>query len=189
MTKREKIILDALRKAHKKYRINKIDTVSKHTKSAQAITKKWQGEVIENNEFKGKNTIKIEAKVKGENNTNKDNNEKIDLVDLEENKAYELKVSGKNCHHEFYKDLIKVITYNLYHKGNELKKLIFISEDFGIEKLVSRLDKKLIYEIKCKHDIVIELVAILAQPKNKTTHFDVVSYEFCTKTHEASRKF
>lgn len=160
MTKREKTILDTLRKAHKKYRINKIDTVSKHTKSAQAITKKWQGEVIENNEFKDKNTIKIEAKVKGENNTNKDNNEKIDLVDLKEKTAYELKVSGKNCHHEFYKDLIKVITYNLYHKGNELEKLIFISEEFGIEKLKGRLDEKLRKEIIDKHGITIILERI-----------------------------
>ncbi len=82
------------------------------------------------------------------------------MVDLEENKAYELKVSGKNCHHEFYKDLIKVITYNLYHKGNELKKLIFISEDFGIEKLKGRLDDKLKEEIIDKHGITIILERI-----------------------------
>ena len=184
MSDRKQTILNALRDAHEQHRIIKIATVSEHTKSAQTITKKWQGEVIENNEFKDKNTLEIEAEV------SKDNNEKIDLVDLEEKTAYELKVSGKNCHHEFYKDLIKVITYNLYKKKNQkLEKLIFISEGFGIEKLKGRLDKKLIYEMKCKHNIVIELVAILAEPKNKTTHFDVVSYEFCTKTHEASRKF
>lgn len=176
MTKREKTILDTLIDAHKNNRIKTVTGVSEHTKSAQAITKEWQGEVKKILVFVEKEVISGK-------------NEKIDLVDLKEKTAYELKVSGKNCHHEFYKDLIKVITYNLYHSKNKLKKLIFISEDYGIEKLVSRLDKKLIYEIKCKHDIVIELVAILAQPKNKTTHFDVVSYEFCTKTHEASRKF
>ncbi|MBW6482745.1 MAG: hypothetical protein K0B10_06765 [Vicingaceae bacterium] len=161
MSERKEIILGTLKSIHQTYRIKTVTGVSEHTKSAQTITKTWQDEVKENNEFKNKNTIKIEAKVKGENNTNKDNNEKIDLVDLKEKTAYELKVSGKNCHHEFYKDLIKVITYNIYQKENQkLEKLIFISESFGIEKLKGRLDKKLLYEMKCKHNITIELIPI-----------------------------
>lgn len=147
MSDREKIILDALIDAHKNNRIKTVTGVSEHTKSAQAITKEWQGEVKKILGFVEKEVISGK-------------NEKIDLVDLEENKAYELKVSGKNCHHEFYKDLIKVITYNLYHKGNELEKLIFISEEFGIEKLKGRLDEKLRKEIIDKHGITIKLERI-----------------------------
>ena len=160
MTKREKIILDVLIKTRLEILNifigdkNSDKYVSQRTRIAQSITKKWQGEVAKHDDFFNKNTLKIEDEV------SKDNNEKIDLVDLKEKTAYELKVSGKNCHHEFYKDLIKVITYNLNPDGEKLKKLIFISEGFGIEKLKGRLDKKLIYEIKCKHDITIELISI-----------------------------
>ena len=49
----------------------------------------------------------------------------IDLVDIEGEVAYELKVSGNNVHHEFYKDVFKILFAN--SKQQRFKKFIFIT--------------------------------------------------------------
>ena len=75
--------------------------------------------------------------------------------------AYELKVSGKNTHHEFYKDLIKVLTFNEYQNTNEkISKLVFISEDIGIKSLKGRLDNRFVTLLKNAHGLSVELVGI-----------------------------
>ena len=141
------MIIEALREIHAKHRLTDGD-VSAHTKSAQVITKEWQQSVCSGN-------IRAEVKV------SPFGNEKIDIVDLSKNEAYELKVSGKNTHHEFYKDLIKVLTYNEYAESNKkLSKLIFISELDGIKSLEGRLDKKLLSMLKNTHELSVELVSI-----------------------------
>lgn len=141
------MILKSLRRIHKKYRLLDGD-VSSHTKSAQRITSEWQEEVC-------KGYVVAEVKVSPENN------ERIDIVDHSTNVAYELKVSGKNTHHEFYKDLIKVLTYNEYHEvGEKISKLVFISEARGIKSLSGRLDSKFITMLSSIHDLSIELVSI-----------------------------
>ena len=72
-----------------------------------------------------------------------------------------IKVSGKNTHHVFYKDLIKVLTYNEYQTENEkLNKLIFISEMSGIKSLENRLDSMFLAMLKNKHGLSVELVSI-----------------------------
>ncbi len=89
------------------------------------------------------------------------NSEKIDIIDTSENVAYELKVSGNNTHHEFYKDLVKVLTYNEYNSNkNRLTKLVFISESKGIESLRNRLDEKNLIMLKNTHKLNIELIGI-----------------------------
>ena len=109
------MIIETLRNIHQKYRLKDAD-VSSHTKSAQRITKEWQAKVC-------KGLIKSEVSVSPENN------EKIDVVDLKDKVAYELKVSGKNTHHEFYKDIVKVLTYNEYQPNeSKITKLVLISE-------------------------------------------------------------
>lgn len=141
------MIIDTLREIHAKHRLSDGD-VSAHTKSAQVITKEWQKAVCSG-------SIQAEVKV------SPDGNEKIDIVDLSKYEAYELKVSGKNTHHEFYKDLIKILTYNEYAEpDNRLNKLIFISELSGIKSLERRLDAKLLSMLENKHDLSIELVSI-----------------------------
>lgn len=166
MSNREKTILDTLIDT-RLCLLNKIQDdstipnqhIRNRTRIANHITKKWQEKIRE------KLDLVEEEVISGKN-------EKIDLVDFKKHTAYELKVSGKNCHHEFYKDLIKVITYNLNKEENEkIKKLIFISEDFGIVKLNNRLDKNLREEMKCKHDIIIELIAIETTFKNQCDTF------------------
>ena len=128
------MIIEALRVIHAKHRLTNV-CVSKHTKSAQIITKEWQQCVCTEN-------IKAEVKVSPLGN------EKIDIVDFSKNEAYELKVSGKNTHHEFYKDLVKVLTYNEYvGLDNKLHKLIFISE-------------MSLFMLKNIHELSVELVSI-----------------------------
>ena len=141
------MIIEALRELHEKHRLSNGD-VSAHTKSAQRITKEWQGAVC---------TSQICPEVQA----SQSNNEKIDIVDLPNLVAYELKVSGKNTHHEFYKDLIKVLTYNEHaDANNRLKRLVFISESSGISSLRGRLDAKFLEMLKNTHGLSIELVSI-----------------------------
>lgn len=141
------MIIDALREIHANHRLSD-GSVSEHTKSAQVITKEWQNSVCSG-------SIQAEVKVSPASN------EKIDIVDLSKHEAYELKVSGKNTHHEFYKDLIKVLTYNEYaDPGEKINKLIFISELSGIKSLEGRLDAKLLSMLKNTHGLSIELVSI-----------------------------
>ncbi len=122
--------------------------VSAHTKSAIKITKEWQAAVCND-------SILSEVPVSPENS------EKIDIVDVSTNVAFELKVSGKNTHHEFYKDLIKVLTYNEYQTNkNRLTKLVFISESNGIKSLSNRLDTKFLTMLKNTHRLSVELISI-----------------------------
>ena len=140
-------IIDVLREIHRKHRLKDAD-VSAHTKASQKITKEWQKRIC--NE-----TIQSEVKVSPKSN------EKIDVVDSSKKIAYELKVSGKNTHHEFYKDIAKVLTYNEYKdEAENLNKLIFISEAKGVQSLKGRLDSKFITMLKNTHGISIELVSI-----------------------------
>jgi len=141
------MIIESLRTIHKKHRLLEGD-VSSHTKSAQRITREWQEAVC-------KGDVKAEVEVSPENN------ERIDIVDQCGNIAYELKVSGKNTHHEFYKDLIKVLTYNEYQATEKkISKLVFISESAGIKSLSGRLDSKFIKMLLSGHGLSIELVSI-----------------------------
>jgi hypothetical protein len=107
------MIVEALKAIHLQHRLHEGD-VSAHTKSAQKITNEWQSAVCNDGVL---SEVRVSAA----------NKERIDIVDLGASTAYELKVSGKNTHHEFYKDLVKVLTYNEYQvPENRLKKLVFI---------------------------------------------------------------
>lgn len=139
------MIIETIQNIHGKYRLYE-GSVSTHTKSAQKITKEWQHAIKSDK-------ISVEVKVSPENN------EKIDVIDIRTSTAYELKVSGKNTHHEFYKDLAKVITYNEY-QDNKLKKLVFISEASGIESLKSRLDSRFIALIRRLHGLELNFIGI-----------------------------
>jgi len=141
------VIIEELRNIHRNYRLEKA-TVSQHTKSAQLVTKEWQKKVCHG---------PIEAEVRVSEN----NNEKIDVVDHETLTAYELKVSGKNPHHEFYKDIMKVLTFNEYQTPeNRLMKFVFITEKDGIKSLEKRIDSKLINLIQTNHNVQIEMISL-----------------------------
>ena len=140
-------IVDSIKGIHPQHRLGNSD-VSGHTKSAQKITIEWQ-KAVQN------------ESVKAEFPVSPKNKEKIDIVDFANNTAYELKVSGKNVHHEFFKDVFKVLTFNEYQEANErLGKLVFISEQSGINSLRGRLDVKLIALLQERHNLSIELIGI-----------------------------
>ncbi len=98
-------------------------TVSEHTKAAQQITSEWQNTCIE--KLGNGNRFCKEQMV------DDCSGERIDLLDTKEKIAYEMKVSGNNAHHEFYKDVMKVIMYNENHKEGEIRKLVWMSTRNG----------------------------------------------------------
>jgi hypothetical protein len=65
-------------------------------------------------------------------------NEKIDLVDLAEASAYELKVSPNNTHFEFYRDIFKVWIHNA-DSQRRIKKLRFITPQEGARRVTRGL--------------------------------------------------
>lgn len=115
-------ILQPLPKLYKKYRKTSSDE-SEQTISAQNLTKEWQKEVVV------ENSIKAEVEIKS------GSNEKIDVIDFDNQTAYELKVSGNNVHHEFYKDIFKVLAFKQNFPKKEINEFVFISEKSGIETL------------------------------------------------------
>ncbi|TXB55702.1 hypothetical protein FRY97_21900 [Phaeodactylibacter luteus] len=126
---------------------NKSSNVSFATKSSNKIHKEWQRAI--KSEFP---QIEIECKVANIAN------EKIDVVDVENKIAYELKVSGNNISHEFYKNLCKVITYNCHqNKNSMIKEFVFMSDAEKIKSFSRRLDKKFVKSIKSNYSIEIRL--------------------------------
>jgi len=114
-------------------------------KQATRVTKTWQQGVVSND-------IKCEVPIK------EGLREKIDLIDHSVNMAYEMKVSGKNPHHEFYRDIFKIIIYNQHH-ANKLKGLVFITEQDGADKLNKGLGKA-VKELLARHKLDITVKGI-----------------------------
>ena len=84
--------------------------------------------------------------------------EKIDLVNLTDGIAYEMKVSGKNPGHEFYKDIFKILIFNKKSEA-KIKMLVFITEKKGVEELNRGLGKEAINFAK-RLNLQIELVGV-----------------------------
>ena len=105
--------------------------VSENTLNAQEIAKDWRSRCWDLDSKR----ILIEATV------HPDLNQRIDIVDLQDNCAYEFKVSGKNATAEFYKDIVKVILWN-EKRPDKLKKLVFITEEvWGKKHLATEMPK------------------------------------------------
>jgi hypothetical protein len=135
---------------YRKHRKENAD-VSEHTKSAQSITKEWQEKVCKKEKIEAEVSICEKSK------------EKIDVVDFERGIAFELKVSGNNLEHEFYKDIFKVLTFNMNYEAKKLKTFIFASEIAGIKKLEdSSLFKETLkyFQTVTTDNLNIELVGI-----------------------------
>ena len=98
-------------------RLKNSSDVSENTKNAQQIAKSWRSAV----HILGPDRFQIEALV------SPDFDQRIDIVDLEDSCAYEFKISGKNAHSEFYKDIVKVLLWNS-RREKKIAKLIFVTE-------------------------------------------------------------
>ena len=137
-------IIKAARGAHRRFWQPTIDE-SAGDKQAFAVTVAWQNSVVSRN---------VQCEVPIQENLN----EKIDVVDFSTDTAYEMKASGKNAGHEFYKDIFKVIVYNRNH-DRKLKRLVFITERKGISRLDRGLGKTVI-ESAMEYNIEINLEEI-----------------------------
>lgn len=112
-------------------RIKNSSDVSDNTKNAQQIAKSWRSAV----HVLGPDRFQIEALV------SPDLDQRIDIVDLEDSCAYEFKISGKNAHSEFYKDVVKILLWN-NRREKKLSKLVFITEEkFGGRALQSPMPR------------------------------------------------
>ena len=79
--------------------------------------------------------------------------EQIDLLHVATATAFELKVSGNNPHHEFYKDLVKVLVYNR-HNEPKLQRFVFIVPQKAADRLARSLAK---YAIELAAELGLEV--------------------------------
>jgi hypothetical protein len=93
--------------------------VSAATRAAQSVTVAWQNAVRSS-------TVHTEVPIRP------GGNDAIDVVELPI--AYELKVSGNNPQHEFYKDIFKVVAYNEAHI-EKIQELVFMTDSAGAARL------------------------------------------------------
>jgi hypothetical protein len=103
-------------------------TVSAATKKSQGITLLWQLELA----LKPELGFAAEYPVCGAK-------ERFDLVDVLDRTVYELKVSGNNPHHEFYKDIFKVVIHNRNASHDTFHHFVFLTTRSGVLKLQSKL--------------------------------------------------
>lgn len=119
-------IIEAARIAHRQlWRATSDERIG--DKQASAVTRAWQSSVASKN-------VQCEVPI------TEDLKEKIDIIDFSTATAYEMKVSGKNPHHEFYKDIFKVIVYNQHH-DKKLERLVFLTEKDGADRLNKGMGK------------------------------------------------
>jgi hypothetical protein len=105
--------------------------VSDRTKEAQQLLKQLEKDL-------SINTLSFEEPVKGADN------EKFDIFDAEAQTVYEIKLSGKNIGHEYYKDLFKVLVHNK-SATLKIKRFVFVTEKNALIKFRS---KKLLSQIE-----------------------------------------
>jgi hypothetical protein len=143
---------DVVKLASKKHRQYwKIGSdVSEQTKSAQFVCGEWQKAV--------KN--KFGERFSKEHSVGDGFKEKIDLVDLQDAVAYELKVSKNNTHFEFYRDIFKVAVHNKCGHCLKIKKLVFITPKEGADRLLTVYGNEVRALAEERHFIEVEIYDI-----------------------------
>lgn len=100
--------------------------VSLQTKRSGAVCRAWQTAVKE----------RFPDRFHPEHRLNKTGrSQQIDLVDLHDRVAYELKSSPNNVHMEIYRDVFKALVFNLRNPEIAVHKLVFIAPEAGLRKL------------------------------------------------------
>ena len=111
-------VLKEINRIYKSHYIkNEEKTREKGNHLTSLITKEWQSSLVVRDSKRFLKEYPVDS-------TNQAK-QLIDLVDLENAIAYELKVSENNVHHEFYKDVFKILLAN--SKEFKFKKFIFIT--------------------------------------------------------------
>lgn len=95
---------------------NSTSDESEANRSEEQVSRVWRSELQKR--FPGSLSFEVEP-VSGSGRS------RIDAVDYASGTAFEFKVSGKNPHHHFFRDLWKVAVFNA-HGGNRITKLIFL---------------------------------------------------------------
>lgn len=113
--------------------------VSTSTRESQAICREWQQCV------KALDATRFDVEVRVSDVFR----ERIDLVDRATATAYELKVSGNNPAHEFFKDVFKVLEHNL-SGGGGIRLLVFLTDSAGVRRLRGGLGRSL---LENSHDL------------------------------------
>lgn len=139
-------IIDAARRAHRDHWQQTSDE-GEGDRMATAVTEAWQNAVV--------SPPDVDAEVP----VSETLRERIDLIDRTEATAYEMKVSGKNADHEFYKDIFKVWVYNRENRPR-LERFVFISEASGIDRLTRGLPSVVTDESRELLGFSIELVPV-----------------------------
>ena len=84
---------------------------------------------------------------------------RIDAVDFVQGTAYEFKVSGKNPHHRFFRDIWKVAVFNA-QGGNRITKLIFLVGEPGTSDLTDLFTQSVRGVAKANLGIDVEIVSV-----------------------------
>ena len=124
--------------------------VSTQTKAAQSVCCSWQQAVKDN----------FKERFSTEHPVGDGFKEKIDLVDLQDGVAYELKVSKNNTHFEFYRDIFKVTVHNAHNPCWKIKKLVFITPEEGANKLRTRYGHAVRALAEKHHSFAVEICGI-----------------------------
>jgi len=147
--------------------------VSKSTREAQTITKEWQARVRAANKSRYAAEVKVSTTFR----------ERIDLVDRHTGTAYEMKVSGKNPTHEFFKDVFKVMEHNT-SGGGRILHLVFLTHSLGVARLNGGLGRALAenaYDIGFKVIFKsLDHAAELAPTEKKVQEDEAAVYSKCS---------
>ena len=119
--------------------------VSEATRAAQQVCRDWQVAVR-------CETVQTEVRVN-------DWNEKIDVVDFAAATAYEMKASPNNPHHEFYKDIFKILAFNKVAEV-PIRRLFFLTVERGAKRLRGNLGHFAAELVRERHglDVVVETI-------------------------------
>jgi hypothetical protein len=128
----QQVVVELARQIHQK-NWTEGSHVSTQTKAAQRISKEWQSAVLGQFGERFRHEYLVSALALGY--------ERIDLVDSLEAVAFEFKVSAKNTHFEFYRDIFKVAVHNKEAREFKIRRLVFITPMIGAEKLQSSFVK------------------------------------------------
>ncbi len=104
-------------------------------KLAKRITDEWQLIVS-----------KSYPDFKAEVHISDDLRERVDLVDMKNGIAYELKVSPNNSHFEFYRDIFKIVM--LKKKYPFIKQFVFLVPQSAANKLLKGMGGKILSDTK-----------------------------------------
>ncbi len=127
----DEITLAAIDAHHQYWRSTR--DAGKGGRLANKVTRSWQERFVREDD------IKTEFQLNGLN-------EKIDVVQIKNKTAYEMKVSGNNPYHEFYKDIFKILVFNEANAkisiAFQIEHFVFLTEDTGALRLRSNLGKE-----------------------------------------------